>query len=320
MHANRLYSAAMKVLILGAGAVGLALAAKLSKVCEVRAVARDRYASAIGSGGFLLSGLWGEGRYDFPVGSSVPPGERYDYAIVTAKSGGTEALCREHGWALGGAETVSLQNGVGNEEILARYAEKVIGGMIITGFEWRSDSAVHVSVEAGPIKLGRFPQGLDAPVERLVELFRGAGLDAIGSAAIRAELWAKTLYNCALNPLGALNGVPYGRLTEPSAWRVIEGIVLEGFSVIEAEGLSLAWAGSEDYLAYLREVQIPATAEHHSSMLQDLARGRPTEIDFLNGAIVARGAAHGIATPVNSCIVDLVRFRESLGRDQTYLP
>ena len=304
----------MKVLILGAGAVGLSIAAKLSKVCEVRAVARPRVAKAVEKEAFRLTGRWGEGEYRFPIGDSVPAGERYDYAILTSKAVDTRSICARHSEVLRDTETVSLQNGIGNEELIASSGGKAIGGMIITGFEWRGDAAVHVSVEAGPIKLGRFPEGIDERVLSAVELFRGAGMRAEGSPAIRSELWAKTLYNCALNPLGALMGVPYGRLAETSAWRIIESVVREGFAVAAAEGVALPWARPEDYLSYLRDAQIPSTAEHHSSMLQDLSRGRATEIDFLNGAIATRGAALGIATPVNSCLVDLVRFRESLGR------
>jgi 2-dehydropantoate 2-reductase len=132
------------------------------------------------------------------------------------------------------------------------------------------------------------------------------------SSTIRTELWGKTLYNCALNPLGALMGVPYGRLTGAASWRIIERIVAEAFCVVAAEGVQLPWATAGEYLAYLRDVQLPATALHHSSMLQDLARGRRTEIAFLNGAIVEKGAQHGIPTPCNATIVDLVQFRESL--------
>lgn len=206
---------------------------------------------------------------------------------------------------------MSLQNGIGNEEIIAGVADRVIGGMIITGFEWRSDSAVHVSVEGGPMKLGRFPAGTDSAVEALVDLVRQAGIPVEGTAAIRSEIWGKTMYNCALNPLGALMNVPYGRLAEPHAWAVIESIVTEVFAVARAEGISLAWPDPASYLAFLASTQLPNTAGHHSSMLQDLARGRPTEIDFMNGAIAAIGARHGIRAPYNTCIADLVRFRES---------
>jgi 2-dehydropantoate 2-reductase len=304
----------MKILVLGAGAVGLSVAAKLSSVCDVHAVTRKRTADAINAGGFKLTGIWGTGTFRFSVTDGVPEGARYDYIIIASKSQDTEAICRQYEATIRDTETVSLQNGIGNEEIISRFSDTVIGGMIITGFEWQGDAGVHVSVEAGPAKLGRFPAGLDAPVKRLVDCVAQAGIRVEGSVEIRSDLWGKTLYNCALNPLGALMGVPYGKLTQPAAWRIIDPIVREGFSVIHAEGVHLPWATADEYLAYLHDVQLPATALHHSSMLQDITRGRPTEIDSLNGAIVAKGLVHGILTPVNTCIVDLVKFREFLNR------
>ena len=302
----------MKVLVLGAGAVGLSVAAKLSTVCKVHAISRKKNADAVTAGGFSLSGIWGSGTYRFGISESIPEDARYDYIIITSKSQDTESLCSEHAATLRGTETISLQNGIGNEEIINRYTDRVIGGMIITGFEWQADNRVHVSVEAGPAKLGRFPTGLDDPVEQFVALLSRAGIRVESTADIRSDLWAKTLYNCALNPLGAIMGVPYGELASPAAWRIITQIVGEGFAVANAEGIRLPWVTADEYLAYLYEVQLPATALHHSSMLQDIKRGRCTEIDFLNGAIVARGADHGIPTPVNACITDLVKFRESL--------
>ena len=136
--------------------------------------------------------------------------------IITAKSRDTEEICRQFQDRIAGKEVLSLQNGIGNEEIIARYTDRVIGGMIITGFEWRGDGRVHVSVEAGPIKLGRFPDGFDDGVAGILACFTAAGLNAEGADAIRADLWGKTLYNCALNPLGAIMGVPYGKLSDPA--------------------------------------------------------------------------------------------------------
>ena len=297
--------------MLGAGAVGLSVAARLSRVAEVVAVTRERCVAAIGRDGFHLSGRWGDGVCDFAVTTRLDPGEEFDYVVITAKSVDTAAICREFAPVLARSETVSLQNGIGNEEIIAGVADRVIGGMILTGFEWQSDNAVHVSVEGGPMKLGRFPAGMDSAVEALVELVRRAGIPVEGTPAIRSEIWGKTMYNCALNPLGALMNVPYGRLAEPHAWSIIESIVAEVYAVAGAEGISLAWPDPASYLAFLASTQLPNTAGHHSSMLQDLARNRPTEIDFINGAITAIGARHGIRAPFNACIAVLVRFRES---------
>lgn len=305
----------MKVVILGAGAVGLTVAAKLSAVCEVHAVCRKRHADRIRERGFLLTGIWGEGTYRFSCSEDLPEGSDPDYYIITSKSTGTEAICREYADALRGHEVVSLQNGIGNEEIIARYTDRVIGGMIITGFEWRGDAAVHVSVEASPMKLGRFPEGIDDAVMRLVRLIESAGMNVLPGDAIRSDIWSKTLYNCALNPLGALADVPYGKLADPHAWRIVTELVREVCQVAEAEGIRLPWKTPAEYLAFLRDTQLPATAAHHSSMLQDLKSGRKTEIDFLNGAVVSRGRLHGIPVAYNACITEQIRFREELGRE-----
>jgi 2-dehydropantoate 2-reductase len=296
---------------LGAGAVGLCLAARLAPFCQVHALCRAQHAEAIARRGFRMSGIWGDGSFRFPASAQLPEDSAFDYCLVTAKSLQTRALCKQYRQAFGGAELVSLQNGIGNEEILAQFGDRVIGGTIITGFEWRGPARVHVTVEAGPIRLGRFPSGLDNGVVRLVELFRRAGLNVEASAAIRTDLWAKTLYNCALNPLGAILDVPYGRLADRHSWLIIQRVIEEAFAVCRAEGIAQHWATATDYLAYLETVQLPATADHHPSMLQDLRQGRETEIDFLNGAVVRLGEKHRIATPINQTLVELIRFKTS---------
>lgn len=305
----------MRIAVLGAGAVGLSLAARLSTVSDVIAVARPGTVEAIRADGFRLSGLWGDAVYDLAVATALDPGEVFDYVFITAKSVDTAAVCREFAPTIEHTETASLQNGIGNEEIIAGATDRVIGGTIITGFERRGPNAVRVTVEGGPMKLGRFPSGVDPGVQALVDLIRSAGIPVEGTATIRTEIWGKTLYNCALNPIGALANVPYGRLAEPHAWAIVTAIVGEVFEVARAEGVALAWPDAPAYLDFLATRQLPSTAGHHSSMLQDLSRGRKTEIDFLNGAIAEIGARHGIGTPVNACIANLVRFRESLGGD-----
>lgn len=302
----------MKVLILGAGAVGLSLAARLSDHCDVHAVCRKRHADVIAERGFRMTGLWGEGTFHFSASETVPEGERYDYIFITSKALATRSVCEEFAGVIKNTETVSLQNGIGNEEIIAEYTDRVIGGTIITGFEWTGDAAVRVSVVGGSMKLGRFPDGPDPAVDRLVALVRKAGVPVEGSSHIRGDLWAKTLYNSALNPLGALMGVPYGKLLHPMTWGIIEHVVREAFAVMAQEGVRVPWQTAEDYLRYLHDEQVPNTAGHHASMLQDIIHGHLTEIDFMNGEIAARAAKYKIPAPYNDCITKLMHFRESL--------
>jgi ketopantoate reductase (EC 1.1.1.169) len=301
----------MKVLILGAGAVGLSLAAKLSSVCDVHAVCRQRHADRIKKEGFKMTGLWGEETYNFSCSEDVPEND-YDYIFITSKSTATESICNQFSEIIKGKEVISMQNGIGNEEIIARYTDKVIGGTIITGFEWSGDAQVNVSVETGPMNLGRFPSGLDEGVLQLVELVKTAGIQVTGTENIMSSVWSKVLYNSALNPLGAVMGVPYGKLKNKHAWNIIVNVVKEAFMVAEAEGVVLPWKSADEYLNYLHDFQLPNTAEHHSSMLQDISSGRKTEIDFLNGAIVIRAKELGIDTPYNTFISEQIRFMEAL--------
>ena len=301
----------MRILILGAGAVGLTVAAKLSEHAEVYAVCRKRYADAIASAGFVMTGLWGEGTYHFPCGESVPEGS-WDYIIIATKSAATRGICEEYHHLFGNAEVVSLQNGIGNEEVIREYTDHVIGAMIITGFEWRAKNAVHVSVDGGETVFGRFPDGCDTAVETLAKLFAQAGMRSLASASVRSAVWSKAFYSCSLNPLGAVMACPYGDLLKVPAWNIITEIVQEAFLVSQAEGVDLPQKTAEEYLDFLRYEKIPPTAGHYNSMYQDIEGGRLTEVDYINGAIVRLGEKHGIATPVNRMIVNLTHFKEEL--------
>ncbi len=301
----------MRILILGAGAVGLSVAAKLSKYCEVFAVCRERYAAAIQKEGFVLSGIWGNETFRLPCGTDVPEGT-WDYIIISTKSAATREACEQYHHLFGDADVVSLQNGIGNEEIIREYTGHVIGAMIITGFEWKGDNAVYVSVDGGETVFGRFPAGCDEAVRTLTDLFNRAGMRSSASETVKNVVWSKALYSCSLNPLGAVMECPYGDLLATPAWNIITGIVHEAFAVAEAEHVILPGGSAKGYLEFLKQEKIPPTAEHYSSMYQDIAAGRPTEVDYINGAVVSLGEKHGIAVPVNRTIVHLVHFKEEL--------
>jgi len=301
----------MRILILGAGAVGLTVAAKLSKHAEVFAVCRERCVSAITRNAFTMTGIWGEETMPLSVGTKPPEGP-WDYIIISTKSAATRGICEEYQGIFGDAEVVSLQNGIGNEEIIAEYTDNVIGAMIITGFEWVSDSAIHVSVDGGETVFGRFPSGIDEKVTALTDLFNKCGMRSVSSENARGAVWGKAFYSCSLNPLGAIMSCPYGELLQEPAWHIIEGIVREAFAVSAAEGVVLPQKSADEYLEYLRTQKIPPTAAHYSSMYQDIAAKRLTEVDYINGAIVRLGQKHGISTPVNETIVHLTHFAEGL--------
>jgi len=136
-----------------------------------------------------MTGVWGEDTYRFSASEPIPEGVPYDNIFITAKPRDTRQFCGQSLAYPQVNEVVSLLNGVGNEEIIAEYSDRVIGGTIITGFEWQGPAAVHVSAEAGPVRLGRFPEGIDAPVLRMVTIVaRGMryGIPAPVNATIAA--------------------------------------------------------------------------------------------------------------------------------------
>jgi len=307
----------MKIAILGAGAVGLCISAKLSKICEVHAVCRQKHAKAIEKRGFVMTGIWGESNYSFKCSEMPAEDEKFDFIIITSKSNATREICEQFKDFIKDTPVISLQNGIGNEDIIKEFTDCVIGGMIITGFEWQDDGYVHVSVQASPIKLGLYPKGTNEKVKTIVSIFQKAGLDILEETNISGAIWGKTLYNAALNPLGAVMKVPYGKLLDNNAMEIISEIVKEAFEVSKAEKVTMDWKTAEEYMYYLKNNQIPSTAEHHSSMYQDLSIGKKTEIDFINGYIVKTGKNYGIKTPVNSTVVNLIKIKENLILDKT---
>lgn len=301
----------MRILVLGAGAVGLTVAAKLSEKAEVFAVARDRCVKAINNNKFKMSGIWGEKTVSLSVGTTAPEGD-WDYIIISTKSAATRSICEEYHHLFKNADVVSLQNGIGNEEIISEYTKNVIGAMIITGFEWVSDNEIFVSVDGGETQFGRFPSGNDSKVQALADLFNECGMRSLATENVRGAVWSKAFYSCSLNPLGAVMECPYGELLKEPAWNIITKIVREAFAVSKAEGIAMPQKTAEEYLEFLKTKKIPPTATHYCSMYQDIFAKRLTEVDYINGAIVNLGKKHGIPTPVNEVIVNLTHFKEEL--------
>ncbi|TAJ43944.1 ketopantoate reductase family protein [Methanofollis fontis] len=299
------------VLILGAGAVGLALAGKLADVADVYAACRHRHASAIREGGLVMDGIWGDRTVGTlscitgPAELSVDP----DLVVVTAKGTDTESICREYAAVMGGRSVVTLQNGIGNEDRIARYTDRIIGGTVTTNFAVVGPGHVRVSSQSAPVVLGTWsgPADLLPPA---IDLFERAGIPVAATADIRAEKWAKSLLNIAVNPLCALLSVQVGAAASPHLRGVIEGLIQETYAVMEAEGIRVRWRSADEYLDHLFGVQVPDFSTVYPSMYYDIQNRRRTEIDLLNGYVVALGERQGIPTPYNRCIAGLIRFRE----------
>jgi 2-dehydropantoate 2-reductase len=160
-----------------------------------------------------------------------------------------------------------------------------------------------------------FGQSAD-PVAPLAESLTRGGIPCIPTDTIAADLWAKMLFNCTLNPLGAILDVPYGALgAQPSTVALMNRIADEIFAVCHAMNMPLHWPSCSAFLEDFYGQQVPATANHHSSTLQDIKAGKRTEIDALNGQVITLAERHGVSVPYNQCLYRLVKFIESSTRD-----
>jgi 2-dehydropantoate 2-reductase len=301
------------VLVLGAGAVGLSLAGKLADVASVYAACRPLHAEAIRQRGLAMKGIWGEravpGITCIAGAEEAPPAP--DLVFITAKGTDTHAICEEYAPVLRGRPVISLQNGIGNEEIISSFTSIVIGGTITTNFAVEGPGTVKVLRESGPVSLGLWSAGPGSEVlDRVIALLNSAGIPVEASSDIRAGKWTKALLNIAVNPLTALLGKPVGTVENKHLRKIVIPLIEETFAVMDAENIHLAWKNAGDYLEYLYTVQIPDFAPVYTSMYYDLREGKRTEIELLNGYVALLGEHHAIPTPYNHCIANLVRFRE----------
>ena len=306
----------MKFLVMGAGALGTAFGGMLANSGrDVTLIGRERHMKPVREHGLIICGIWGSHVIEnIRATSELKENYNADVVLLTTKSFDTENAMQElQPLIADDSVVISLQNGIGNEEIIARYVgkERTMGGTVITGFEMPKHGEVEVTVSAATTKIGELNNEITPRSRKIVAIFNDAGMPSDAVDNIQMHIWAKALYSAALNPLSAIFRVEYGKLTDPHSFAIIEALIHEAFEVAKAEGVELFWNSAEEYRDYLRREQIPPTEKHHSSMLNDIKRGKKTEIDFLNGVFVTLGKRHNIPTPVNETIVREIKFLES---------
>ncbi|MBN2467755.1 MAG: 2-dehydropantoate 2-reductase [Deltaproteobacteria bacterium] len=314
----------MNIIILGAGAIGLVFGGFLSQSGNrVVLLGRRRILAPLKDNGLVIEGIWGthhirslRGYESLREIGEQEPG-RFDLALLTVKAYDSERVLKEYMDTFGvPLVTVSLQNGLGNLEkvVTIMGKERALAGRVIFGAEIASSGRVRVTVSADSVVVGGVKGGMEhGMVRKVASLFTEAGVATVASEEIEKYIWGKVLYNSALNGLGAILGVKYGLLLDNRWTRgMISDLVREAFSVMGREGVSVEWDSPERYIDELFERLIPATYDHYPSMLRDLQNGKRTEIDAINGAIVALGEKHGLDVPVNWLVTNLVKVKEKI--------
>jgi 2-dehydropantoate 2-reductase len=312
----------MNIVVLGAGAIGSVFGGLLALAGhQVTLIGRHKHMKAIAERGLFIDGIWGEHCVTslacFTSVAEMPLDVRAccELALVTVKSYDTDELMRGCVGLLPGTVTfVSLQNGLGNIECILRHAgfSRVIGGRIIFGVVFVENGHVRVTVEADSTALG-VPKGGTADmahVEHCARMFSQAGIRCRVAEGIEMLLWGKMLYNCALNALATILNTHYGSLLETGMHNVMLRIVEEIFTVASLVGVELPYPSPDDYIHILCEEQIPRTYDHVPSMLQDIQRGKKTEIQALNGYIVNVAQQYNCPVPCNSVVAAMVEALE----------
>lgn len=293
----------MKIGVMGAGAVGCFYGGMLARAGhEVVLVGRPRHVEAINRDGLDLE--MQTFRERVRLGASTDPAALAgcDVVLCCVKSGDSTQAAAEMAPHLGpDTLLLSLQNGVDNAERL----QAALGRPVIP-------AVVYVATEmAGPGHLRHHGRGelVIAPSpgsDAFKAACDAAGVPVSISDNVIGALWAKLIVNCAFNGLSAITQLPYGVIVQgENAWPMLKDIVDECVAVATARGIVLTGDAWENTQAIARTM-----ATQKSSTSFDLARGRRTEIDHLNGYVVAQGAALGVPTPVNRAIHAIVRLME----------
>lgn len=294
----------LKVAVMGAGAVGCYFGGMLARAGhQVVLVARPQHVAAIERDGLRMETRMFDEHVRLAASSDPAAVKGADLVLFCVKSTDTEsagALIRPHLAAK--ALVLCLQNGVDNADRLrAVLPEAAVAAAV-----------VYVATEmAGPGHLKHHGRG-DLVIEpsalsdTVAQALIAAGVPTEISANVRGALWAKLILNCAYNAVSAIAQLPYGKTVQGvGVMDVMRDVVAECLAVAQAEGVQVAGDvhNAVDKLAGSMPNQYASTA-------QDLARGKPTEIDYLNGLIVKRGEALGVAVPANRVLWAMVKLLE----------
>jgi 2-dehydropantoate 2-reductase len=299
----------VRIAVIGCGAIGSLYAAHLARVPGVQVWAVDPWAEhveAMNARGLRVTGL-----ADFVAtvhartdGSSLPT---CDFGLVATKAPRTLAAVEGARAAVANAAVVSVQNGLGNEEVIAGLVPRVIRGSIVTAGAIEAPGVVRYDAPGdswfGPFEPRPAPMG---EVERLARLLTDGGLRTHALKDARGPQWTKVIFNAATSPLAALTGLSVGRVcTDTGLRRLLDRLITEAEAVCEQAGIVLTRSPREAV-----DEAVAEAYDHKPSMLQDVLARRPTEIDVLNGGVSAEGRRVGVPTPLHDSMVALVHGLE----------
>jgi 2-dehydropantoate 2-reductase len=305
----------MRICVIGCGAVGSLFAAHLAKAGESEVWAYDvwkDHIEAIRKNGLRISGA-AELTARMNATSDAKQLPYCDYGIVATKAIHTKLAIAQAAHAFDeGSAVCSVQNGVGNEELIAEHVKYVIRGTTFPaghpiapghiGYDIKGDTWI------GPFEPTNTPM---ARVEALAGLLTRAGMNTIPMQDARGAQWTKLIFNASTNPVGALTLLHHGAATRfAPTGQLFNDLISEGEAVVKKLGIQLHGDPRQ-----LVQTGANAPGKHRASMLQDVLAKRQTEVDFMNGAISEWGDKVGVPTPLNKTLWRLIKGLEHSWRD-----
>jgi len=305
----------LKVCVVGCGAVGSLFAAHLAKAGEAEVWAYDvwkEHTEAIRTNGLRLSGATDfTAKLNATSDSKELP--RCDYGIVATKAIHTASAIAQVAHIFDDHSAVcSVQNGVGNEELIAQHVKYVIRGTTFPAGHPIAPGHICYDIKGdtwiGPFEPIKTPF---AKVQELAGLITRSGMNTIALEDARGAQWTKLIFNASTNPVGALTQLHHRAATRfgPTG-QLFNDLIAEGEAVAKALGIKL----HGDPRALVQK-GANAPGKHKASMFQDVLGRRETEVDFMNGAIVKWGQQTGVPTPLNKALWELIKGLEHSWKD-----
>lgn len=300
----------MKIAVLGAGALGCALGGALAQAGnDVVLINRNRaHVEAIRANGLRLHQPHGERSVAVRAETDCSALGPVDLVVVLVKSFHTAEAIRAATPLVGaGTVVLSLQNGLGHEDILADAVgrERVVAGKTYVGGVMLAPGHIVSGTVGKETLIGELDGSTSVRVQRIAACFAAAGLATTVSANIMGTVWDKLLINVATGAVSGITGLAYGplyRIAEIEATAV--AAVQEAMDVARASAVQLSYT---DPRAAWTKAAAGLPEDFKTSMLQSLEKGSVTEIDFINGAVVRWGQRSGVPTPVNATLVACIK-------------
>jgi 2-dehydropantoate 2-reductase len=295
-----------RVCVAGAGTIGSLLAAHLAGVSDVSVLTRRaEHARALERDGLRVSG---RSEFTARVRASDDPGALdADLVVLACKGSDLGALAERLAGHFAGATVMTIQNGLGAEEVVGAQGSWPLLSAVtfMSGTRW-SDTHVEYILDTATW-IGPYRDTTRADADAVADLVASSGLKAEAFDDLRPAQWSKLIFNATVNAVAALTGLPHDRhFAEGGLGELVRGLVDEGKATARAAGVEL-W---EDPW----EMNVLATKRGHAhrpSMLEDVEAKRPTEIELITGALVREGAARDVPVPLHRALYALVKAKEA---------